>query len=374
MDILLLNWKDIKHPNAGGAEIIVYELAKRLVRDGHNVTLFCRHFIYGLDEENIEGIKVVRRGNLITMYLHAPLYYWSLKKKPDLVLDMSNTIYWQTPLWVWGSKKVAYLNQLAQEVFDYEFSEPLALLGKIVERLQYLTYKTTPFVSYSQSTKEDLVSMGIPAKNIKVFNLGLDNTRYKPGHKASFPLFICVSRLVRMKRTELVIRAMEFVVKKHPAAKLMVVGYGYQRKELELLRNFLKLENNVHFQDENILFFDKSVKDEKVRLMQAAWALVFPSVKEGWGMTVTESAACGTPTIATDVTGLRDSVVDGKTGILVSKNPTPQELGDAMIKLIEDKDLRERLSKNAVNWAKKFNWEESYRSFEKILNNLTLNR
>lgn len=367
MNILILNWKDTKHPNVGGAEIIVYELAKRLVQDGHSVTWFCRNFIFAKPEEEIDGIKIVRRGNLLTMYLYAPLYYWSLKVKPDIVIDMSNTVYWQTPLWAFKSKRIAYLNQLAQEVFDYEFPKIISFFGKIGERLQYLTYKHTPFVSYSNSTKDDLISMGIPSKNISVFPLGIDHKRYYPGIKSKKPFFLCVSRLVKMKRTDLVIRAMRIVVDKYPESKLYIAGSGYDRKRLELLRNYLDLENNVMFQDENIWFFEKNVKDQKVKLMQNSWALIFPSVKEGWGMTVTECAACGTPTIATNVTGLKDSVINGKTGILVSKNPTSDELAKEMIRIIEDPILRSKLEKSAISNAIKMTWETSFNKFMKIL-------
>ena len=368
MDILILNWKDIKHPQVGGAEIIVYELAKRLVKDGHRVTWFCREYVYGRKKEKYDGINIVRRGNLLSMYLYAPIYYWSLRKKPDVVIDMSNTIYWQTPLWVFHSKKVAYLNQMAQEVFDYEFPKPLSVLGNLAERIQYLTYKRTPFLSYSKSTKSDLMSMGIPAKNIYLYNLGLDHKRYYPGNKAKYPLFLCVSRLVKMKRTDLVIKAMEKVVEKYPEARLAIVGYGYDRKRLELLRDYLKLEKYVMFQDENILFFGKNIKDEKIKSMQAAWALVFPSVKEGWGMTVTECAACGTPSIVTDVTGLRDSVKSDETGIVVSKDPTSDELANAMIKIIKKPKFRRKLEKNCLEWAGEFNWERSYKEFVTQLN------
>lgn len=367
MNILILNWKDIKHPNVGGAEIIVYELAKRLVKAGHQVTWFCRNFVYARPEEIYDGITIVRRGNLLTMYLYAPFYYWSLSRKPDIVIDMSNTIYWQTPLWAFASKKFAYLNQLAQEVFDYEFPPIIGLFGKFVERIQYLTYKTMSFISYSHSTKDDLVSMGIPRKNVQVFRLGIDHSRYRPGKKYKTPLFLCVSRLVKMKRTDLAIRAMAHVVKKYPEAKLSIVGSGYERKKLELLRNFLDLERNVFFQDENIWFFGKNAKDEKIRLMQNAWALIFPSVKEGWGMTVTECAACGTPTIASNVTGLKDSVIDGQTGILVSKEPTSKELAHAMISLIVNSKKREMYSKNALLNAKRYTWDQSYEEFEKII-------
>ncbi len=366
MKILILNWKDIKNPDVGGAEVIVYELAKRLGQKGHQITWFSRKFKGCRQEEDVEGIHIVRYGNTLTTYLYAPFYYWT-HEKPDLVIDMSNTICWQTPLWAFRSKRIAYLNQLGQEVFYYEYSLLTALLGYIFERVQYLSYKSTNFLVYSESTREDLVKIGITRRNIKVFTIGVDHSRYIPGRKSKQPLFICVSRLVRMKRTSLVIQAMDIVRKAFPEAKLKVMGYGYERKALEILRNKLRLNKNVIFQDEDILFFEKNAKDQKVRLMQEAWALIFPSVKEGWGMTVTECAACGTPTIASKVTGLKDSVKDGQTGILVSKNPTPNEIASEMIRLIENDKLRERLSKEAIKYSKKFTWEKSFEVFSKEL-------
>jgi glycosyltransferase involved in cell wall biosynthesis len=370
VDILILNWKDIKHPQVGGAEIIVYELAKRLVKDGHKVTWFTRSFKDTSSKESVEGIDVIRRGNLITVYLFAPFYYWSLKKKPDLVVDMSNTIYWQTPLWVWDSKKVAYLNQLAMEVFDWEYSRFVAFVGKLIEKVQYITYKKVPFLCYSNSTKSDLVSMGVPAKNVHLFSLGIDHDRYFPGEKSKAPLFICVSRLVRMKRTHLAVEAMRYVVEKYPGAKLVIVGYGYERLHLEELRDSLDLQKNVFFQDEDILFFEKDTKDAKVKLMQQAWALIFPSVKEGWGMTVTECASCGTPSIVSDVTGLKDSVKKDKTGLVLSKNPDPEEIANAMVKLIENKSLRIKLQANSLELAKELTWEKSYKKFTSIIKNI----
>jgi glycosyltransferase involved in cell wall biosynthesis len=367
MNILILNWKDIKHPNVGGAEIIIYELAKRFVKNGDKVTWFCRNFIYGKSEEEYDGINIIRRGNLLTTYLYAPFYYWGLKEKPDVVIDMSNTIYWQTPLWAFKSRRFAYLNQLAQEVFDYEYPSYIRGIGKLIEKIQYLTYKTTQFIVYSKSTTSDLGLMGIDKKNIKVFPLGIDHSRYSVGKKSKTPLFICVNRLVKMKRNDLAIYAMSIVVKKYPNAKLMIVGYGYDRFRLERLRDELGLQGVVVFQDENVLFFNKVKKDEKIRLMQEAWALIFPSVKEGWGMTVTECAACGTLSIGTKVTGLQDSIIDEKTGLLVSANPSPEELAQSMIRIISDSDLRNKLSKNAANYWKDFTWDNSFKSFNKLI-------
>ncbi len=366
MKILILNWKDIRNPAVGGAEVIIYELAKRLVLDGHNVTWYCKSYKGAASSEVIDGITIIRRGNLVTTFFIAPIYYWSLHQKPDVILDASNTICWQTPLWAWKSLKVAYLNQLAREVFFYEFPPLIAQFGYFIEVIQYLFYRTTKFVCYANSTKKDLESMGIPSRNIFTFSLGLDRQRYKPGKKDKNPHFICVNRLVRMKRTDLAVRAMVDVVLKYPKAKLTIIGTGYERANLQALRNSLNLQNNVFFADENTWFFSKNSKDAKLKLMQSAWVLVFPSVKEGWGMTVTECAACGTPAIVTDVTGLRDSVINGKTGIVLSSNPAVSEISNSILSLIENKQLLQSLSKQCVEHSKKFSWETSYNQFVNI--------
>ena len=368
MNILILNWKDIKHPEVGGAEIILYELCKRLARDGHGVSWFCRSFPEGKRFDSVDQIKIIRMGrNRVLMYLLAPIYYWLLRKKPDIVLDCSNTIFWQTPIWGLKSKRVGYLNQMAKEVFFSEFPPLISHFGYLIERLQYLTYKNTRFICYSNSTKYDLVSVGIPERNIGVFSLGVDHNRYEPGEKANYPLFLTVSRLVKMKRNDLVIKAFKGVFNKHNDAKLTIVGNGYERKRLEEIRDALGLGEAVYFVDKDNLFFNKNVKDQKVKLMQQAWALIFPSVKEGWGMTITECAACWTPSIVTDVSGLRDSVKKGKTGLMVSSNPKVAELRDQMLKIVEDRKLREKLSQNAYLSAKGFDWDKSYREFKKLL-------
>ncbi|KKQ74305.1 MAG: Glycosyl transferase, group 1 [Candidatus Woesebacteria bacterium GW2011_GWB1_38_5b] len=358
----------MKHPQVGGAEIIVFELVKRLVKDGHKATWFSRSFVGGSETDAIDGIHIVRKGNLVTMYLFAILYYWFLKKKPDIVIDMSNTIYWQSPLWAFKSKKIAYLNQFGQEVFDYEYNPVIAYLGKLIERVQYITYRHTDFLCYSESTKNELHELGkINIKNVGVFPLGIRHEGFKPGKKSKDPLFIGINRMVKMKRTGLSVEAMKYVVKKYPKAKLALVGFGYDKESIQEQIKRHNLDKNVYFQ--TIPFSKKGVEDEKIKLMQEAWALVFPSVKEGWGMTVTECAACGTPAVVTDVTGLRDSVVKDKTGIVVSSNPSSRELANALIKIIEDRPLRKKLSRNAIKWSKNFTWQKSYKEFKKLILN-----
>ena len=130
MDILILNWKDVKNPHAGGAEIIAFEFAKRLVKDGHKVTFFSRAFQNCLKEEVLDGVKIIRNGNRFGVYFNAFLYYNGLKKnKPDRVIDMINTLCWQTPFYVPKKNRFAYVNQLAKEVFFFELPKPFPIIA-----------------------------------------------------------------------------------------------------------------------------------------------------------------------------------------------------------------------------------------------------
>ena len=368
MDIFLLNWKDIKNPEVGGAEVIAFEFARRLVKEGYAVTFFSRNFHGCRDKEIVDNVTIIRRGNKLSVYLHALFYYRSLKRKPDIVVDMINTVCWQTPLYIPKEKRIAYVNQLAKEVLFYEFIWPISWISYFLEPLEYFSYKTSRVLCYSQSTKNDLMSFGIPGRKIHVFPLGLDHERYIPGkEKSKHPLFIFVARLVRMKRGDLCIKAMKAVVEKHPNARLLLIGNGPDEERLRNLINDLGLATSIQIINKNNFFIDKSPVDIKVRFMQEAWGLVLPSVKEGWGMVVTEAAACGTPSIVSNVTGLRDSVVDKKTGIILSKQPSSKELANAISLLIENKKLREKLSLGALQWSKEFNWDKSYTRFKHLI-------
>jgi glycosyltransferase involved in cell wall biosynthesis len=315
-----------------------------------------------VDEETIDGIRVIRKGRLLTTYLQAALFYRRLRPKPDIVLDMVNTICWQAPLYARG-RTVAYVNQLAREVLLHHLPRPLAWLAYRLEGVQYLTYRRTPVLCFSEGTKGDLVDIGIPSEKVWVFPLGLDHERHvKAGAKSETPLFVFVGRLVRMKRAGLCIDAMQIVTRRHPDAKLMILGSGPDREALESRIDRLGLGESVSILSGDRIFGDGS-GDQKVELMQSAWALVLPSVKEGWGMVVTEAAACGTPSIVTDVTGLREAVRPGLTGLVVSADPAPDELAEAMVRLIEDDDERRELSTAAVEWAARFDWDRSFDSF-----------
>lgn len=363
MNILFLNWKDIHNPESGGAELIIYELGSRLVRDGHTVSWFARSFAGCKPQEDVDGIRIIRRGNKLSVYWEAFAYYRSLETKPDRVIDCINTLCWQTPLYVPADRRFAYVNQLAREVFYYELPPVIGHIGYAVEGLQYYTYRNTPFVCYSKSVKNDIQSLGIAPSHIRTFTLGIEHGKYRRGKKSKSPLFVFIGRLVRMKRADLCIDAMKLVHRTYPDARLVIIGSGPQEEALKHQIAASALSGVVTLITHASKLLERHTQGDKVSWMQKAWAVVMPSVKEGWGMVVTEAAACGTPAIVTSVTGLSDSVIDGKTGTILPASPTADELARAMIDYIEHPDKRTSHAKNAHARSKQFTWEQSYETF-----------
>lgn len=229
--------------------------------------------------------------------------------------------------------------------------------------MQLIPYHHQSVITYADSTAKDLIAWGYDSKKIHQFQLGLDHQRYLPGAKAPYPLFVQVSRMVKMKRPDLTVRAFAEVLQEFPQARLALVGTGPFKAAVDQLITNLHIDEQIIRPDKDIRFFERTSDEQKVQLMQQAWCFVHPSVKEGWGMVITEAAACGTPSIATAVTGQINSVIKDETGLLISSNPTVVELANAMKEMITNTALREQMNKNCIAWAANFNWDTSYNQF-----------
>lgn len=351
MRILIFNWRDIKNPDAGGAEVFTHENAKRWVAAGNSVTQFSAHFAGGLKEEMMDGVNIARGGNRYSVYIKAREYY---KKNNDfdIVIDEINTIPFFTPGFVKG-KIIVLIHQLAREFWFHEVNFPAALLGRYYFEERWLKrYKDIPTMTVSNSTKDNLVELGF--KDIFVVPEGI---KFKPLSKVPAkekdPTFIFVGRLKKAKKPQDAVKAFNIVKKEVPSAKLWVVGDGYHRKELEKIAG------------DGITFFGKVTDEKKLELMSRAHAILVPGVREGWGLIVTEANACGTPAIAYDVPGLRDSVEDFKNGILVG--PRPEKMAEIMMNLVSNEKLRRDLSGKALEHSRQYSWDNSAKETFKIL-------
>ncbi|MEM5829584.1 MAG: glycosyltransferase family 4 protein [Candidatus Aenigmatarchaeota archaeon] len=354
MKILVFNWRDIKNPEAGGAERYTHEIFKRIAK-GNEVTLFTSEFPGCKKEESLEGIRIVRKGGKYSLYLKAKEYYkkYFSKEGFDVVIDEINTIPFFAPKFVRGEKVICLIHQLAREFWFYETSFPISWIGYYwLENKWLKNYIDIPTITVSESTKMDLLSLGF--KKVFIVHNGANvKPLKKPPKKAEKPTIIFVGRMKRAKKPQDVLEAFKIVRRRMSDVRLWMVGDGYLRRKLE------KISTG------EVRFFGYLDEKKKIELMKKAWVIVVPGVREGWGQVVTDANALATPAIAYDVPGLRDSLKDNYNGMLVENNP--KALAQTIIKVLEDEKLRSKLSKNALEWARKFDWDRSAKEFEKII-------
>jgi glycosyltransferase involved in cell wall biosynthesis len=347
--IAVVNWQCRDNPQAGGAEIHLHEIFGRLASRGHAVTLLCGGWPGAPARAELDGIAVHRVGTrhsfpfLARRYWHRHL----LGQGFDVLVEDINKVPLFTPLWR-GPRRLALVPHLFGGTAFRELAPPLAAAVWLAERPLPLVYRGVAFEAISESTRDDLAARGIPRGAVRVIFPGIDTTQYTPdpAARADRPLFAYIGRLKKYKGVDLVIRA--FAACGVPDATLEVAGAGEYRPALERLAGTLGVASRVRFLGR----VDESVK---VALLRRAWATLFASPKEGWGITNLESAASGTPVIASNSPGIRESVRHGETGFLVPHGQVAA-MAERMRLLSGERALVERLGSAARRFAEGFTW------------------
>lgn len=362
MKILAVNWRDIKNPEAGGAEVHLHEILKRLARKGHDVTLVSSKYKGCKNQEIIDGVRVIRIGNKFLFNYVFFLHYITKfhNREFDIIIDDISKIPLCIPFYARKKPVIAIIHHIHGKTLFRELPLIMALYVYLAERLLIpMFYKKTKIIAVSESTKNELIRLGISPKNIRVIYNGVDSRLASSNsrNKSDVPLILYFGRVKRYKRIDHLIRAFKLVKERIPEAQLVIAGKGDYYGELITLSKKLGLSDSIRFLGE-------VSEEEKVGLLQKAWVYVTTSEKEGWGITVIEANACGTPTIAYNVPGLRDSVKHGYNGLLV-EDGNVKALAETIVSLLKDDNLREKLRKNAIEWAKRFNWDKSAEEFER---------
>ena len=317
MRILIFNWKDRTHPLAGGAEVFTEEVAQALVVRGHDVTLFVAAVAGRPEQETVEGVSVIRRGSRLGVY-KAARRFWA-REGPgafDVVVDEINTRPFLTPRWLRGAPVVALIHQLAREIWFYEMPLPLAVAGRFALEPWWLrAYRDVPALTVSASSADSLRKHH-GWRDVTVVPDGWTPHPLPAVPKEAEPTVVFLGRLVAMKRPQEAIAAFQILRQRLPSARLWVIGDGPLRLEAQAGVDFLgRLE-----------------REELLARVAAAHVLVATSVREGWGLNVSEAAACGTPSIGYAVPGLVDSL--GASGG-AAVEPTPTALGNALTRFFD---------------------------------------
>jgi glycosyltransferase involved in cell wall biosynthesis len=353
LNILIFNWQDIRNPLGGGAEVHLHEIFSRIAKRSHNVTLLCSSFENAPREEIIDGITIIRHGNRNLFNFSVPVFYQkNFRKKFDVVIDDINKIPFYTPLFV-KEPVVGIVHHLFGNSIFLETNFLAASYVSLSEQLLLPVYKNTPMMVVSESTAMEMEHIGFSRKNFSFAYNCVDHSKFQQTGiaKSKTPLIGFLGRLKKYKSIEHAIRAFALVKKEIPEAEFLIVGDGDYKNELEKTVRGLHLENSVHFSG----FVSE---EKKVELLQTMHVVVQPSAKEGWGLTVIEANACGTVCIASNVQGLRESVMNSETGFLFDYGNELQ-LAEKILLLLKNENLRFQLETNALQWAKKFNWEHS---------------
>ena len=353
--VLWLNWRDIEHPEAGGAEVFTHEVMRRLVKKGYHMTLFTERFPNRLEAECLDGVRIKRQGNRYTVYSKARNHYKEYKSNYDIVVDEINGRPFLTPKFVKSNPILALSHHISLESWTYEVPFPLNYIGYYFFQTRGLScYQTIPTVTVSKSSKKNLEkTFGFRKVFVVPEGLSVAPLDEIP-QKECVPTIIFLGRLKKNKLPHHAIGAFNIIKKYITNAKMWVLGEGYMLKDLEKMC------------DKDVTFFGHVKEDVKYKLLSKAHLTLVPGVHEGWGLAVTESNAMGTPAIAYNVPGLRDSVRDGETGILVKEN-SPSSLAQASISLLKDKELLRKYSSNALAFSKQFSWDNTAIEFDKII-------
>ena len=360
MKLLWFTWKDLSHPQAGGAERVNEEIAKRLARDGHEVILLVGGFKGGTPDEQREGYRIIRLGNRYTVYWYAYRHYKKhLKGWADLVIDEMNTIPFFCKFYV-KERNIMFVHQLCREIWFYQMPLPISLVGFLIEPLYLRLLSDRKVVTVSESTKKDLMRFGFSAENIHIISEGINiEPISNPNHVRKFehPTLLSLGAIRSMKRTLDQIQAFEIAKKEIPFLRLIIAGAanGSYGKKIKSMTKMSIYASDIEYRG-------AVSEKEKQELMQKCHAILVTSVKEGWGLIVTEANSQGTPAIVYDVDGLRDSVQDGKTGVLTEAN-NPISLARRIIVLLQNEARYDTLRFAAWQYSRQFNSEISYTDF-----------
>lgn len=362
LSILVVSYRDIHHPQMGGAEIILHEVYRRLQARGHRVTFLTGAWPGGPRSARIDGMEVIRAGRTGTFNYTVPFSWRRLRGRGfDVMVEDVNKIPFYGPFYQRDIPVLANVPHLFGTTVFREAIWPIGAYVFLFERFIPLVYRSCHFQVLSDSTREDLIARGIPPGQIHVVRSGIDHETYRPPERQGTPgpVILYLGRLKKYKAIELTMKAMPRILEHVPEAEYWIAGAGDYRDELEATARRMGIS-------ERIRFLGHLAGREKTGALARARVLVYTSPKEGWGLSVIEANAMGIPVVASDAPGLRESVRHEETGFLVPHGDL-RALADRLIHLLSDDSLWGRMGRAGIAWAGRFHWDRMADETEALL-------
>ena len=356
VDVLLLSWRDAAHPEGGGSERYVHRVAEGLAAAGLSVELFCAAHDRAPATEVVAGVRVVRAGGRLGVYPRALLQV--LRRRPRLVVDVQNGLPFFSRL-VTRAPVVVLVHHVHREQWPIVFGRVAGRVGWWIESvLAPRLYRRSRYVTVSGATADELVGLGVDRARITVVPNGIPRPPATSAVPSTEPRLVVLGRLVPHKRVEHALDVVARLRDRWPGLRLAVVGEGWWEEPLRQRAAELGVADVVDFRG----FLEEQAKHE---VLAESWVHLCPSVKEGWGLVVSEAGQHGVPTVGYRAAGgLRESVLDGRTGVLVDDL---DELTAAVDRLLADRDARAAMGAAAAAHAATFTWPASTRAFAAVL-------
>jgi glycosyltransferase involved in cell wall biosynthesis len=366
--ILWLSWKDRGHPQWGGAEVLTHELRKRFTAEGHDVTLLTSGYAGAPKHENLDGITIMRVGK--NRYTHPfkviAHYNLRLRNKFDAVIEEVNAAPYFSVMTERAAKRFLFYHHLEREVWLHEMPPPFNLLAyHVAEPLatRLLARSGAELITVSESTRQEMTGYGFRPERTHVISEGIELRpidNLEEAHKFSRPTVLSLGGIRAMKRTLDQVKAFELAKSFVPDLQLKIAGDAggsYGQKVLEYIAR-------SRYADD-IDYLGKIDAKDKPRLMRSCHLITVTSIKEGWGLIVTEAASQGTPAVVYDVPGLRDSVRHNQTGLVTKSEPL--FLARAIAELLRSPEEYQRLRRAAWEWSKTITFDQSYKDLKTAL-------
>lgn len=357
----VLAWRDLDDVEAGGSELHIAEVAKLWTAAGVEVTMRTS-WAQGQPTEDVrDGYRVIRRAGRYMVFPRAAVAELLGRTGPrDVLVEIWNGMPFLSPLWNWGPR-VIFLHHVHAEMWGMVLPPGLAKVGDVLERrLAPPLYRRSQIATLSESSKREMVDdLGFDPERITVVHPGIDPmfTPGSPEERSPEPLAVAVGRLAPVKRYDALVRVAHKARERVPGLRLDILGEGYERPRIQAVIDELGANDWVTLRG-------YVTDDEKIDLYRRAWIVTSASAREGWGMTLTEAAACGTPAVASRIAGHEDAAVDGVTGLLADGD---DELAEAMARVLTDDGLRRRLTEGALARARTLTWSNTSTELMRVI-------